>query len=74
MLRGAENISRQEFSGYSLFPHAVYLVELCAQIVMYSEIVRIFYECCDKMVRVLMIDVGKDISEIHMEEFLGILF
>ena len=50
MLRGDDNIYRYTVLGSLLFPHLIYLVELHVQIVMFSEIVKSFYECCDKNV------------------------
>ena len=40
---------------------------------MFSEIVRIFYECCEKMSCVLMIDLRKDGIERHMTGFLRVV-
>ena len=70
IFRGAEKISRQAVPGSLVFPHPVSLVEFLGQIFIFSVIVRSFYECCDKMIRVLMIDIRQDSSERHMVGFI----
>ena len=50
MLRGDDNIYRYTVLGSLLFPYLISLVELHVQIVIFSEIVKSFYECCDKNV------------------------
>ena len=48
MLGLEEEISQGAVSGYQVCPHPVSLVKSCSQIVIFLEIVRFFYEFCDK--------------------------
>ena len=48
ILGGDKNILQGAGSGWFQCPHPVSLVEPCEQIVMFSEIVMSFYECCNK--------------------------
>ena len=60
ILGGDNNISQGAVSGCSQYPHPVSSVEFHGQIVIFSEIVRVFNEFCDKKMCVLMIDVCKN--------------
>ena len=71
MLRVDEKISWGEVSVSLVCPHLVSLVELCGQIVMFSEMWGVFMNVVTNNLCVLMIEVCKNSSESHMVVFQG---